>query len=375
MVSDNLAKQLRDLRLRAGNPSYRDIERLLKGTGRNREMARSTIQEKLTGKNPLKLHQTLALVAAIAEYAQSNGTPLSPQEVDEKSWRAKFVATSRPSSYNSNKESRVPHTTGNPPEPWDASPLRNAGMSDLLDLISQSEGAPLSTWVPHVAAEMFTAQMSCESLMKWTAQASPHEIVQCTVALEGMFPLPDPENNDSWGNWSPGNNATVEKLLRHTARQRSLQNVPVLVVGLRRASVGQYVDMLLTSLAQWHLSHALQAIVARLRAAALSQDALKMLGFVGSHRQPTRILEVVSHFSNLGAMEERDSILKGMASDVSRFIIGAKESDPELQDVLMSSIPWNKKPDYAKALTRAGLHELASRIEVPLGGYSDEPPF
>ncbi|MGA4801223.1 hypothetical protein [Streptomyces lavendulocolor] len=133
--------------------------------------------------------------------------------------------------------------------------------------------------------------------------------------------------------------------------------------------------MFLTSLAQWHLSAALQTIVVRLHAAALSRDAFEMLEFVGSHRQPTRIMEVVSHFNDLGATKERDAILKGMASDESRFIVGIKGSDTELQDVLMSSIPWNKKPDYAKALTRAGLHELANRIEVPSGGYSDEPPF
>ncbi|MFI7393870.1 hypothetical protein [Streptomyces tendae] len=372
-MSDSLAKQLSDLRLRAGNPSLREIERLLEGEGRNRSMARSTIQDKLSGKTPLKLHQLLALVAAIAEYARQNRTPLTPQEVDDNSWRAKFLSTSKPTG-TATSDPPAPYSGAGDRIMWDASPLRNAGMTDLIELMTRSQGAPLVTWLPHVAAEMFRTEMSCESLMKWASHESPQEIVQCIAALEEIFPRPQKVADDPWRSWSPANDATAEQLLREVARRRAWKNVPIIAVSLRRAGVGQYVEVFLTAMACWHLAPALQAINERLQSAALSKDALEMLRIVGTSRQKTRIMEVVHHFSELGAKRERDAILRGLASDSERFLIAIGEADEEMRRVLLPAIPWGKRSEYVDLLKSAGHNQIADQIEVP-PSYSDEPPF
>ncbi|MGW1089037.1 hypothetical protein ACWD4L_22655 [Streptomyces sp. NPDC002596] len=374
-MTNSLAKQLRDLRVRAGNPSVRDIERLLEGQGRNRSMARSTIQEKLSGKTPARLHQILALVAAIAEYGKQNGTPLAPQEIDKNTWRAKFVAASGKSSpvTASGGITIGPEAAGGS-RIWDAAPLRNAGMTDLLDLISQSEGAPLAAWLPHVASEMHRSQMSCESLMKWAAGTSPQEIIACISALEEIFPLPEQKSNDPWSGWSPENDATAGMLLRFTTRIQPLSNAPIIVVGLRRADLAKYVEQFLTGMACWHLAPSLRGAVKSLQSAELARDAEKILTYVGSERQQTRIIEIVSHFSEHNEVRERDTILKGMALDGVRFMIGINEiENEEMHNVLISAIPWSKKSEYSVLLNEAGYKTLAGKIELP--GYTDEPPF
>ncbi|MGW2410821.1 hypothetical protein ACWCV5_01335 [Streptomyces tubercidicus] len=373
-MTNSLAKQLRDLRVRAGNPPFRELERLLEGQGRNRSMARSTIQEKLSGKSPAKLHQILALVSAIAEYGNKNGTPLTPQEVDENTWRAKFVAASgKRRSITPNGDAAASPESTHSPAMWDATPLRNAGMTDLLDLLSQSEGTPLASWLPHVASEMRRAQMSCESLMKWAAQASPQEVVHCIAAIEEIFPLPENDPNDPWTGWSPDNDATAGYLLRHAARLQTLRNIPITVVGLRRANVGNYVEPFLTNVACWHLATSLRSAVSGLKSAELTADALKMLEYVGSERQEARVMEVVTHFHEHGETKERDAILKGMASRENRFMTGISASkNEEMQNVLISAIPWSKRSDYAELLSNAGFKQLAAKITP---AYSDEPPF
>ncbi|MFF8474856.1 hypothetical protein [Streptomyces sp. NPDC015414] len=375
-MTNSLAKQLSDLRVRAGDPSIREIERLLKGQGRNRSMARSTIQEKLSGKSPARLHQVLALVAAIAEFGRQNGTPLAPQEIDENTWRAKFIATTgKPGKATGSSGITLSARAAGISTTWDAAPLRNAGMTDLLDLISRSEGAPLATWLPHVASEMNRAEMSCESLMQWAAKENPREIIPCISALEEIFPLPEEDPKDPWSGWSPSNEATTGRLLRFTARTQPLRNAPIVVVGLRRANLGQYVQQFLTNIACWHLAPNVRDGVKQLQAAELTKDAENMLIYVGSRRQETRIIEVVTHFDEQDEHKERNAILRGMAKDAERFMIAIKEieENEEMLDVLMSAIPWPSRKEYSEILSGAGYKALADRIEPP--GYSDEPPF
>lgn len=371
-MTNNLAKQLNDLRVRAGNPSYRELQRTMETLGRRHSMARSTIQEKLTGKSQAKLHQILSLVAAIAEYGRINGTPLSPQEVDENSWRAKFVASSR---RNSNTANTIDSQQVGNVRAWDSSPLRHAGMTDLLDLIARSDGAPIATWLPHVASEMFQAQMSCESLMKWAAQGAPREVVECIAALEEIFPLPEPSDNP-WASWSPGNSATVTLLLRFAARVHGAASSPVIVVGLRRSQVGRYVDDYLRGVATWHLAPALHKAVESLMSAELAADAKRMLTLVGSNRKEDRIMEVVRHFDDLGEVALRDFILQGMAKDEKRFMAGIRGTHLEdMQGSLIAAIPHDKKSTYADLLDSSDFGELASQIRAEISSYSDEPPF
>ncbi|MFD0304691.1 hypothetical protein [Streptomyces sp. NPDC127119] len=354
-------------------------------------MARSTIQEKFSGKSPAKLQQVLSLVAAIAEYGRLHGTPLTPQEVDENSWRAKFVA--------SNGTHAKPPLKGtlNPPNPsgmtiaqkWDLEPLERAGMTDLVDLIEQSQGAPPHTWITHVASEMRQAEMSCESLMEWAAKSQPADVVQCISALDQIFPLlgKDPT---SWTAWSPDGTATVSVLLRHTARLHGTRYAPVIVVGLRRSKIGVYVRAFIRNVACWHLKQDIEVAVNNLKAAELTKDAMNLLRELGAARQPDRIMEVVRHFHDLGRMEERDAILGAMATESKRFMVGihSLHGDPML-DKLIGAVPSDKRAEYKDKLNAKGHESIAAKIppapqppsmqggwgNMNGGGYSDEPPF
>ncbi|MER5468923.1 hypothetical protein [Streptomyces sp. NPDC002685] len=345
-------------------------------------MARSTIQEKLSGKSSAKLHQILSLVEAIAEYGRTNGAPLSQQEVDENSWRAKFIASNGKHVEASTRESASGQQEIDAPSKWNSEPLLRADMTDLVDLIAQSEGAPPHTWLPHVASEMRQAQMSCDSLMKWAAQGNPRNIVQCVSALDEIFPLPGPQTSsnpwevtaaDPWGTWSPGNAETVGALLRYAARSHGTSATPVIVVGLRRAKVGEYVQRFLTTIACWHLAPGIQEAVDNLKAAELTTDAMSILKYVGSNRQDTRVMEVVRHFDTGGQARERDAILGGMASDPKRFMIGIRGTlHEDMQEALISAVPLSKHSEYAEKLNAAGFEDLSLRFK---GGYTDEPPF
>ncbi|MHC6628291.1 hypothetical protein ACYTFC_19760 [Streptomyces globosus] len=338
-------------------------------------MARSTIQEKLSGKTPAKLAQILALVGAIAEFGRMNNAPLTPQEIDENSWRARYVAATASNS----RARREGVSTAEAPDvmsAWDPEPLRQAGMEDLVDLISQSKGAPPHTWLPHVASEMFQAQMSCQGLMEWMAERTPHDIVQCIAALDQIFPLPAGGDSSGWGSgYSPGNAATITPLITHTARRQGPKSAPVVVVALRRANVGAYVETFLANLATWHLAPNLHLAVSRLRSAELGIDAGSMLKYVGSRRKNVRVMEVVWHFDKVKDTTARDLILTGMAqASVERFMIAAAEvGGEEMRRALISAIPYSSRKEYAEALKSEGLKEMADQIHIPV--YADEPPF
>ncbi|MYX95675.1 hypothetical protein GT045_12845 [Streptomyces sp. SID486] len=373
-MTNGLAKQLRDLRLRVGNPSVRELERLMHGAGRHRPMARSTIQDKLSGKSAASLHQLLSLVAAIAEFGRRHGTPLSTQEVDENSWRAKFVAANAKHSPISgiSPVAEIKHASIR--KPLNLLPFQRAGMFDLVDLIEQSEGAPVSTWLPHVTGEMTKARIPCDSLMEWVAEGTPHEVIQCIIALDEAFPVEDTNNEDPWFNGNTAKkSAIVEMLLRYAARVHG-SSTPVITAGLRRADAGEYVETFLTLIACWHLPPSLQGAVLDLNLAQLAEDAKNLLHHVGARRRSDRIMEVVRHFDEFGTSAERDIILAGMASDKERFMVGMKQTvlEPELQDALLASVQPHMRQILSEALNVAGMEEQGTQLAVP---GDDELPF
>lgn len=372
-MTNSLAKQLRDLRIRAGNPPVRELERLIGTLQKRHPMARSTIQDKLSGRSPAKLSQVLSLVAAIAEYGRLNGAPLTPQEVDENSWRAKYVATM--GNHGHTQQAGAPEATpASSYRLWNPEPLWHAGMTDLVDLVSQSKGAPPVTWVPHVASEMVQAQMSCIGLMEWVANGSAKDVVDCAQALNQAFPLPSEGEPDGWENWSPGYGATTVYLLRYAARVHG-QNAPVIVVGLRRANLGNFVKTFLANIASWHLANNLDKAVRRLRSAELGADAKELLRCVGAERVDNRVIEVVHYFMDHEAPKDSELVLAGMAAgSPKRLLIALRDPrcDP-FRQALLDAIPWSKRGDYVNALRGEGMNDIADEVVVPT--YSDEPPF
>lgn len=106
MSAEELTEQLKRLRARAGNPSVRELARLTERQGPGATMTRSTLQDKISGKNPPRLGQVLAIVRACAEHAKSIGAPLTAEDTDEQVWRQRVegalaqpsLAPSRPVS-------------------------------------------------------------------------------------------------------------------------------------------------------------------------------------------------------------------------------------------------------------------------------------
>ncbi|WP_211770079.1 hypothetical protein [Kutzneria sp. CA-103260] len=81
-----VTQRLRDLRVRAGHPSLDDLRRLTGEVG-PRAVARSTIQDKLSGNSQPSLDQLIILVRACCLYAQRHDVPLSADLADLDQWR------------------------------------------------------------------------------------------------------------------------------------------------------------------------------------------------------------------------------------------------------------------------------------------------
>ncbi|MGW3322944.1 hypothetical protein [Streptomyces virginiae] len=374
-----LVAQLQDLRVRAGSPSVRDIERLVARQGRQEKMARSTIQAKLSGQSSLKLGQVLCLVEALAEHARLIGSPLSPQEIDQGVWRERVVADQKRLS-----RAEVPISPSAPgrPDPqdrWPLSALHQAGMLDVAEIVVQSKGTQTATWLPRVAGEMLQAQMSCKGFMKTAAYDQPLDVVKTVAALHREFPRPESDPNSWGGGWSPENSETVLALLSYAARVHGAKSAPVIVVGLRRAGAGEYVGDFLKWLACWHLAAAIEGAVVHLRAAELARDALGLLQCVGADRRMDRTFEVAAHFDEIGVTRDRDAVLQAMACDRNRLVSALRsivglESEKEMRDVLMAQAAIMGDPTFRDTLKSEGFGDLAHLIPET-NGYPDEPPF
>lgn len=151
MADDSLAKQLARLRVRAGNPSLRDLEKLTDRQGRR--MSRASIQDKFSGTSGLKMVQVLALVRACADYAHSIGAPLPPEDIDEQIWQEKVAHPTTPINRHAvEPPSETDPKTSQDQKTGDPSdletlipPLINAGMDDISNLARQGAGQPLET--------------------------------------------------------------------------------------------------------------------------------------------------------------------------------------------------------------------------------------
>ena len=70
-MAEELTEQLRCLRSRAGNPSIRELHRIIQRQAPAFAMSRSTIHEKFSGKTQLNMWQALALIRACATLAEA----------------------------------------------------------------------------------------------------------------------------------------------------------------------------------------------------------------------------------------------------------------------------------------------------------------
>ncbi|WP_307170764.1 hypothetical protein [Streptomyces sp. B3I7] len=149
----------------------------------------------------------------------------------------------------------------------------------------------------------------------------------------------------------------------------------MIVVGFRRAGLGNFVGTFLVNIASWHFAKNLVVAVRRLRAAELGADAEALLRSVGSKRLDSRVIEVVHYLFDNEATKDGEIVLTGMAAgSPKRLIIALRDPRCALfKNVLLDAIPWNRRADYVNALQAGGMNDIAAEVSAP--AYSDEPPF
>jgi hypothetical protein len=134
-MAEELTEQLRQLRIRAGDPSIRELRGIIQRQAPAFVMSRSTIHEKLSGKSLPNMWQALALIRACATYAKSIGVPLTADDMDEQIWRDRVEAaralarSGRPEPSSEATEMLYEHPEGTRPPTDNAASAPNRGHS------------------------------------------------------------------------------------------------------------------------------------------------------------------------------------------------------------------------------------------------------
>jgi len=378
LPADDLTEHLKRLRVRAGNPSVRVLAKLTERLGPARAMSRSTIQDKISGNNPPRLGQVMALVQACAEYAISIGAPLAEEDTDEQIWReraqAAQVRTSPPPS---------PPVDMTAPEPakqavkWDLDPLIRAGMHDMVELVETSEGRPMAEWMPQLIEALGLAEMSNEQFLKGASKEKPSEVVESIIALADNAEYSDRDFSA----------VALDRIMYLCARNQPVKAIPVVIVLLRRKGAPALADQLI-SLIAGGASRPFPSSVRSdyipmlfaLRAATMGRDAARLLTTLGERGYPSDILEVASSLPDSIPIDRIDIL--GSVANGSNYHLGSvlKElrkstladiDKKKTLDQIISGIPYGKHEEIASFLESQGLREEASRVLE----RKDEPPF
>ncbi|WP_251093110.1 hypothetical protein [Streptomyces sp. Caat 7-52] len=338
-------------------------------------MARSTIQEKLAGKGSMNLPQILAIVDALADYAQMNDAPLPRHEVDRETWQDRVAAASKESFVILNKRADKGATAAAQSIEWNIEPLRQAQMDDLVDMIQDYRSKPVGDWLPRVLRVMTQAEMSITDFLKKAAEDSPQGVVNTVVELHKEFPYQ--VDDDPWGNGrSMQNVETVGRLIYFSAMRHGDSAAPAIVVGLRRSYLGVYVEEFLTRVATWFLPPSIEDAVDQLRAAALQRDVEPVLKAI-SQRNYDRIYEVVDHFSTKQRTKDLNTIFEGIGSRKSsalRMIINdfQRRNAPDgVMWEIARGVAYSDYEEYIERFAQWGNHEFADLLHKA----SEEPPF
>lgn len=136
-------------------------------------------------------------------------------------------------------------------------------------------------------------------------------------------------------------------------------------------------DYYLNCIGAWHLAGNIEKAVDHLRQAALPSDAKKLLGLVGSGRQFDRLSGVVNHFQLKARIDDRNLILRGIASKGDKYRLRATVADFKKKSMptdalieVMRGIPYGRHSDFEQHLREAGLEEMAALVSK-----ATDPPF
>jgi hypothetical protein len=373
LPEEELIEYLRGLRTRAGDPSVRDLAKFTERQGPGRGMSRSTIQDKISGKSPLRLGQVLALVQACADYANFTGVTLAPEDTDQRIWNDRFHAISARTPPPS---PAPPEAPANPSARWSLEPLALAGMHDMVDLVQANEHEPMASWLPTLIQELGSAGMSNEQFLRAASRESPPQVVASILALAASHAT-----------------KAVERLIFLGSVSQPADHIPAIVALLRRRGgpeVGAgLADMLIDSLTRprpWHdkLSdigrRRYVAIVTALRGATMEKDAIRVLEGIGAREHANLILEVAASFPDriygdretvLGSVAKGSEYhLKSVFSELRKTAIEGINPENTL-DRIIFGIPMGQNRGIASFLKAEGMNEEAQRVL----DLEDEPPF
>ncbi|MGQ4722510.1 hypothetical protein [Streptomyces tunisiensis] len=341
-------------------------------------MARSTIQEKLSGNGKLTLTQVLSIVEALAEYARDNEIPLPNQEISRDVWRDRVSASydtgNQNSEVNTERESEGPNDIE-----WNTEPLEQAQMTDLVNLIREARRKPVSTWLPRLLREMVDAEMEIENFIQQAAEDTPLGIVQTLKELDKEFPYMIVAD-DPWGGEERRNienQMTVDPLLRIAAQRHGQTASPAIVVAMRRSGLSHHVNTYLDAVGTWFLPENVVIISEHLTTAALTNDNRRLLRSIAQNRGADRIPQVIKCLQITGKAEDANFLLRNVGNTNQwriRSVVMALEKESAPEEVLREiarGVPHGKHDEYAEACTDAKLENFAKLIIEA----RDEPPF
>ncbi|MET9598111.1 hypothetical protein [Streptomyces sp. NPDC006459] len=357
-MADEMASLLRTLRVRAGDPSYRTIERLISTQPRRGQMRRATIQEKITGKSSADLVQVLSIVEALSDYARSMGAPLADEEVDPRVWRDRFSEIADKGNSHLERAASAVSTADKSRPEWIMRHLRTAGMHDVIDFVNASQQRPLAEWLPEVIHSLKKAKMSLIEFLDPASRQSVPALVETVVALDA-----------GCGGPVGGLDDPAQVMLHYAAKNHPAESVPVIVVALRRADMEAFVPGFIGSVAQVASAPTLLVVIDALRSASLSSDASEVLAAVGSKRKPDQIIDVVDLLhvecrdedSRL-ILEEIGGMGPGVITDFCLTIPSSRANRAEILDRIANGMDWSEPERYMKYFEKNGEYGMANVV-------------
>jgi hypothetical protein len=371
MPDEDLAAQLSRLRAQAGGPSVRVLAKLTERQGSERAMSRSTIQDKLSGRNPPRLRQVLALVQACADYANSIGPPLPAEETDEQIWRERTQAASRrtprpaPADISAGPPSTPKDVTANSSPRWNLGPLIRAGLDDMVDLVQARGHEPMADWLPILIEALREAEMSTEYFLAAASKDRHQDAVRTILALAYYQ-----------------ENKAADRLLFLCAVNQPAESIPIILALLRRKGEGrvgvELAERLLDIFTGKGSPGLLNidatryvAVVSALRQAAMNIGAARLLKGLGEHGPSTLTLEVAASYPDT-ISGDRNTVLTSAGKrvrfdlyDLFRTLrrVDIDGLDPQkTRDHIIFAIPGGNYAETASYLKSMDMDEEAERI-------------
>ncbi|WP_158685021.1 hypothetical protein [Streptomyces sp. LaPpAH-108] len=360
MDDGSLAKQLGRLRIQAGNPSLRDLERLTERQGRR--MSRASIQDKFSGSSALKVVHVLALVQACAEYARSIGAPLPPADTDEQTWHERATSLPKPHNPKADDHNTEIGKTIPPDLKSLTAPLISAGMDDIARIAAEGIHHPLETWLPTVLAALDRTKMDFQGFI----DLAIHESAQQTTEILTSIAEQEAE-------------AAADLYFKTCLRDKHPAEIPKFLVALRRhtrESSYWYEERFIDTLVgkdEWPDTHRpnLAEVLRALRTATLKGDADMLAEAIGVDSSPRVALETAGAFPD-DFLGDRERILhaahKGGPKRLLQLIACLRQEeipgiDPrETLEFLLASAPQGSSVDFSRALNEAGMHTEAQKL-------------